>query len=605
MQKQEEKKMKKGMSRLLELASTKKSLIVPALLLSCLSALSGFIPYLAIYRIIQEVIASYPNFSSANEKSLVFYGWVAAAAAIGNVLLYSLALLCSHLAAFDTLYELKLNFASHLTRIPLGFCARLGSGKLRKIMDEDIEKLETFIAHQLPDITAAYVAPVFLIVLLLWADWLMGAAVIIGIILSFVIQGIMFGKPEARDLMERYQITLGDMNNAAVEYTRGISVVKVFGQTVESFKSFCKTIRDYTDTVIEYTLKWETPMSLFTVLVSNLYLFVLPIGIIRLATGADSRIIVSKLIFYLILVPSIAMVLMRTLYMGESGMKVMSGINSMDSVLGESELPEPEQDKSANVTDYSIAFKDVVFEYENGSKALNGISFIAEQNKLTAIVGASGSGKSTIAHLVPRFFDVTSGKIEIGGIDIRNIHSHKLMDRVSFVFQDIYLFKQSIADNIRIGRRDATINDVTKAAKAARCHEFITKLPDGYDTVIGKEGLQLSGGERQRIAIARAIVKDSPIVILDEATAFSDTENEYLIQQAISELVRDKTVIVIAHRLSTIRNADKIVVVDSGLKVEEGTHEMLLRNKGIYAKMWEQYTAAKDWKIANRRNENA
>lgn len=605
MQEIKEQKLKTGLSRLLELAFTRKMLIIPALLLSALSALSGFIPYLAIYRIIRRVINVYPHFSAADEKSLILYGWIAAGAAVGNVLLYFAALLCSHLAAFGTLYELKLNFASHLTHLPLGFCVRIGSGKLRKIMDEDIEKLETFIAHQLPDITAAYVAPVILAGVLLWTDPLMGAAVVAGIILSFIMQGMMFGKKDARELMERYQHNLGEMNNAAVEYTRGMSVVKVFGQTVNSFKKFCMTIRDYTDTVIEYTLKWENPMSLFMVLINNLYLFVLPVGIVRLAAGEEGYILVPKIIFYLILVPSASGILMRTLYMGESGMKVMSGINSMDEVLSEDVLPEPKKDKSAHVSEYSVVFKDVHFNYPNGSKALRGMCFRAGQNKLTAIVGASGSGKSTIAHLIPRFFDVSSGNIEIGGVDICEISSDKLMDMVSFVFQDIYLFRQSIADNIRMGRKEAVSDEIIRAAKAACCHDFITNLPAGYDTVIGRDGIQLSGGERQRIAIARAIVRNTPIVVLDEATAFSDTENEYLIQQAISELVKGKTVIVIAHRLSTVKNADKIVVLDSGIKVEEGTHDILLKKNGIYAKMWQRYTAAKDWKIESRRKRNA
>lgn len=596
-------KKKQGTARLLEIAGMKKHLILPALLLSCLSALSGFVPYLAIYRIIQTAIRVYPSFTVEDETTIIRYGWIAAGAAIGNVLLYFAALLCSHLAAFGTLYELKLSFASHLTRVPLGFCARTGSGKLRKIMDEDIEKIETFIAHQLPDIVAAYVAPVALVGLLLWTDLLFGVAAVVGVLLAFFIQGRMFARPDARALMEKYQHYLGEMNNEAVEYTRGIGVVKAFGQTVESFQRFCMTIRKYTETVIEYTLKWENPMSLFMTLIHNLYLFVLPVGIARLAAGADSRTLVPKLIFFLILVPSASGILMRTLYMGESGMKVMSGVNSMDEVLGESELPQPEIEKSGDVKGYDIVFKDVVYDYPNGNRALNGISFCAQRNRVTAIVGASGSGKSTVAHLIPRFFDVSAGAIEIGGVDLRDLPSSHLMDRVSFVFQDIYLFKQSIAENIRMGRPEATREDIIVAAKTAQCHDFIMKLPMGYDTVLGKEGLQLSGGERQRIVIARAVVRNTPIVILDEATAFSDTENEYLIQQAISGLVKGKTVLMIAHRLSTVKNADKIIVVDAGLKAEEGTHEELLRKNGTYAKMWERYTSTKDWKLGSGREE--
>jgi len=586
-------KPKTGMARLLQIAATKKPLVIGSVILSSLAAIASFIPYIAIYLIVTQVIGSYPDFVSLDAALLINYGWLAFAGVVGNVLLYFGALVCSHLAAFGTLYQLKVNFASHLARVPLGFHVLVGSGKLRKIMDENIEKVEEFIAHQLPDIVAAVVAPVVMVVILLTIDWRFGLAALVGVAISFVLQMSMYGKKGAKKLMAEYQGTLEDMNNAAVEYVRGISVVKAFRQTVYSFRRLRDTIKKYTDTVIEYTLSWENSMSLFTTLINNLYLFIVPVGIIVGMNAADYTGFASDLIFYLLFIPASAGILMKTMYVNSNSMRVLSGVESMDDVLTRPELPQPAHPKT--VGSFDISFEDVFFSYDRETDALKGVSFGARQQEVTAIVGPSGGGKSTIAHLIPRFFDVTGGSIKMGGVDIREMHSSYLMDKVSFVFQDVFLFKQSIKDNIRMGDGRITDGEIVEAAKAAQCHEFVMRLPQGYDTVIGTKGIHLSGGEKQRLAIARAIAKDAPVVVLDEATAFADPENEHLIQKAFSRLMKNKTVIMIAHRLSTVRSANNIIVVSGGRVEEQGTHDELVNKQGRYRNMWNTYTKTASW----------
>ena len=591
----EKQKTKSGMARLLELAATKKPLIVSAVLLSSLASVVSFVPYLAIYFIVREILGVWPAVAALDTARLFGYGWIAFAGVGMHILLYFGALACSHLAAFGTLYKLKVNFATHLAKVPLGLHVMVGSGKLRKIMDENIEKIEEFIAHQLPDIVAAFVAPVVMTVILLTVDWHLGLAALLGVVLSFVLQMVAYGNESAKNMMARYQKSVEDMNNASVEYIRGISVVKAFKQTVYSFRRLHDTIKEYTAMVIPYTLSWENLFSLFSTLINNLYLFVLPVGILIGAHTTDYAVFASKLIFYLIFVPSIAGTLMRVMYVNSSTMRILNGVEAMDSLLAQPELPQPAN--SAIPKDFTVTFQDVSFSYDGATntQALSNVSFVARQGAVTGIVGPSGSGKSTIAHLIPRFFDVTQGGILIGGVDVRQMKSNDLMQQVSFVFQDVFLFKQSIRDNIRIGNQAATDAQVQAAAEAAQCHDFIMKLPRGYDTVIGTEGVHLSGGEQQRLAIARAIVKDAPIIVLDEATAFADPENEHLIQQAFERLMKGKTVIIIAHRLSTIRSANTIVVMDQGRLVEQGSHDKLLARNGKYATMWNTYHQTASW----------
>ncbi len=593
-------KHKTGVARLMELATTKKPLMIISVILSALASIASFVPYIAIYYIIGEIMGSYGDFNSLDVEKTLNFGWIAFGGIILNILLYFGALVCSHLAAFGTLYELKVDFASHLAKLPLGFHLTIGSGKMRKIMDENIEKIEGFIAHQLPDIVAAFVAPIVMIIILLGVDWRFGLAALVGIVIAFMLEFKAYGNEGAKAMMKNYQMSLEDMNNASVEYIRGISVVKAFKQTVYSFRRLHETIKRYTSFVIPYTLSWENYMSGFTTIVNNIYLFLIPVGILIGSKTNDYESFAITFIFYLIFVQSISSVMMKIMYVSSNGMQIIGGVERMDGILNKEVLKD--KDSLEKPKDYSISFNKVSFSYDedNETSALKDLSFKAIQGEVTAIVGPSGGGKSTIAHLIPRFYDVTEGNIEIGGVDIRNISLSHLMDMVSFVFQDVFLFKQSIMDNIRIGNQNASDKEVIEAAKAAQCHEFIMKLPNGYNTVIGTKGVHLSGGERQRIVIARAIVKNVPIIVLDEATAFSDPENEYLIQKAFEKLIQNKTVIIIAHRLSTIRSANRILVMQKGRLVEEGTHEKLIREKGKYHDMWEMYTKSLDWKIGTK-----
>ncbi|MEL7563830.1 MAG: ABC transporter ATP-binding protein [Dehalobacterium sp.] len=589
-------KPKTGMARLMELAATKKPLMITSVILSALASITSFIPHIVIYYLVREIMGTYPDFGSLDIQRMIYFGWLAFGGILLNILLYFGALMCSHLAAFGTLYELKVNFASHLAKLPLGFHVLVGSGKLRKIMDENIEKIEGFIAHQLPDIVASFVAPVVMFIILFVVDWRFGLAVFAGITIAFVIQMKAYGNEGARHWMEKYQTALEDMNNASVEYIRGITVVKAFKQTVYSFRRMHTAIEEYTNMVIPYTLSWENYMSAFTTVINNIYLFLIPAGILVGLHTADYTSFAGTFIFYLIFVPSIATIMMKIMYVSTGGMQIIGGVERMDEILHTARLRQPENPKETR--GHEIVFENVSFSYAGQEvAALSGVSFRAEENEITAIVGPSGGGKSTIAHLIPRFFDLMEGSIKIGGIDVREMKSEYLMEKVSFVFQDVFLFKQSIMDNIRIGNQSATDEQVIAAAKAAQCHEFVEKLPDKYHTVIGTRGVHLSGGEQQRIAIARAIVKDAPIIVLDEATAFSDPENEYLIQRAFEKLMQGKTVIMIAHRLSTIRSANKIVVMDKGRLIEQGSHDELIARRGKYFDMWNMYTKTLDWKM--------
>lgn len=588
-------KPKKKKSRLLEISGTKKILVIFSITLSSLASICSFIPYISVYMVIKLLIGTYPDFTQFATSEAFDYGLLAVLGVTGNVLLYFGALCLSHLAAFGTLYELRLNFSSHLAKIPLGLHSLLGSGRIRKIMDENIEKIEGFIAHQLPDLVSAIVSALVMVVILCAVNWKFGLASLVGILVAFAIQIVMYADTSGENKMQAMQKKLEDMNNSAVEYIRGISVVKAFRQTVYSFGKLKKVIHSYTELILSYTLGWKNQMSLFNTVINNIYLFVVFTGILIGMNTTNYTGFLSQWIFYLLFVPSIATMLMKIMYMIPNLMRVVVGINAMDEILNKPELTRPNNPKT--VENFDLCFENVVFSYTSDTIALNGISFKATQGKITAIVGHSGGGKSTIAHLIPRFFDVTEGKITIGSVDLRDMEPEYLMKQVSFVFQDVFLFKQSVRENISIGNAKATEEEIIKAAKSARCHDFIMKLPNGYNTIIGTKGVHLSGGEKQRIAIARAIVKDAPIIVLDEATAFSDPENEYLIQKAFEKLIQGKTVIMIAHRLSTIRSADSIVVVLEGKIVEQGTHDELLHKKGNYYEMWKTYTTTSSWKI--------
>ena len=590
-------KSKTGLARCMELASDRKGLIFLSALLSSLAAIASFIPYIAVYFMIREILNVFPDLVQLDMGRIMNYGWLALAGIVANILLYFLAIFSSHIAAFGTLYDLKVLFADHITKIPLGYHLTIGSGRLRKIMDENIESVEGFIAHQFPDFVASITAPIVMVIILFVVDWRFGLASLAGIILAFIAEFIGFGSGAMKENMGKYQKASEEMNNASVEYVRGMSVVKAFNQTASSFKKLQEAISCYTEWVLKFSLGWQNCMPAFTTIINNIYLILVPVGILIGSNTSNFKEFSMKFIFYLLFVPAIAGVLNKIMYISESFMQIDGNVARMDEILNIPEMPETANPKKPQGED--VVFDHVSFTYtgNNEEKALESVSFAAKQGQITAIVGPSGGGKSTIANLISRFWDVTDGKITIGGVDLRDMAQNDLMRQVSFVFQDIFLFKQSILDNIRMGNRNATEEQVIAAAKAAQCHEFISKLPEGYHTVVGTKGVHLSGGERQRIAIARAIIKDSPIIVLDEATAFSDPENEYLIQKAFEKLMQNKTVIIIAHRLSTIRNADKIIVMEKGQIVESGKHDDLVAAGGRYFQMWNHYTEAINWKL--------
>ena len=594
-QKNEKNKKKHGLARCLEIAAKRKPLVILSAVLSSIAAICSFVPYLAIYCVIREILMVYPDLNRLNTEAIRLYSVWAMLGILGNLISYFLSILCSHIGAFGTIYDLKIEFADHLARIPLGYHLSIGSGKLRKIMEGNIESIEGFLAHQFPDFVASVTSPIVMVILLFVVDWRFGLASLAGIIAAFVAEFMGYGSGEMKNTMKQYQDALEDMNNASVEFVRGMPVIKIFGKEESSFERLKSAINKYTDWVLKFSLGWQNCMPAFTAIVNNIYLFLIPVGILVGRNAKDPKMFALHFVFYLLFVPAIAGILNKIMYVSESFMEINNNVARMDEILYISELADNGTKVPAGC---DVRFENVSFSYEGRTEqALKNVSFQAQEGQLTAVVGASGSGKSTIANLLSRFWDIGEGSIKIGNTDIREISQEELMKTISFVYQDTFLFKMSIADNIRLGRRNASDQDVVEAARQAQCHEFIMQLPDGYQTVVGSSGVHLSGGERQRIAIARAILKDSPVIILDEATAFSDPENEYLIQKSFENLTKNKTVIMIAHRLSTVRDADRILVMQDGELVESGNHEALYEKGGRYRKLWDSYAQTLEWKV--------
>ena len=561
-------------------------------MLSAVSALVALVPFVYIWKILRDVLNAAPDYAQA--VNIPHYGWMAVLFAVLAYLIYIAALMCSHLSAFRVATNLRLEVSEHLATLPLGFTETFGSGKLRKIIHESTGAAETFLAHQLPDKYNAMATPIGLLVLLLVFDWRLGLLSLVPVALGFVIMSAMTGRRMA-DKMRQYGNALESMSNEAVEYVRGIPVVKTFGQSVFSFKKFKATIDEYEKWVIAYTKELRMPMMLYTAAINGVFAFLIVGGLLFTRNGVTSEFLLN-LLFYIIITPVISLTLTRIMYMSENELVVADALARVDSVLDAE--PVPENDHPRHPKDASVSLKDVHFSYDGKTDVIKGVSLDIQPGQTVAFVGPSGGGKSTLANLVCRFFDVQSGSVRVGGADVRDIPKEELMDTISFVFQNSRLLKGSILDNVRLGRAQATEAEVLAALKAAQCMDIVEKFPEGIHTVIGTKGVYLSGGEQQRIAIARAMLKNAPILLLDEATAFADPDNEAKVQAAFAQLAKGKTVLMIAHRLSTVANADCIYVVQDGQIVESGTKDELCAQNGLFARMWQDYQASVQWKVA-------
>ena len=582
-------KKKSSLSRLFEYAGNYKYLTVLSWILSAVSAWIALVPFYYIWRIIKEVLAVAPDYSQA--QNLKGYGWAAVGFALLSMIIYVGSLMCSHVAAFHVQAEMRSQMMHHIVTLPMGFMDSEGSGKIRKIVNESSAATETYLAHQLPDQTGAYATPVGLLVLLLVFDWRLGLLSLVPVVAAFLIMGSMTGE-KMQQKMKEYQNALEEMSSEAVEYVRGIPVVKTFGQSVFSFKRFQTSIKNYEKWTISYTKDLRMPMVLYTTIINAV--FSVLIATAFFFTASDAYLL--NLLFYIIITPIITVTLNKIMFASENQMIVADALERIDGILDRQPLPETKDGRA--VENSSVTFENVSFRYENASKdALHQISLQIKDGEHVAFVGPSGGGKTTLASLAARFFDTTEGTVRIGGVDVRDIPSEKLMEKVSFVFQDSKLLKMSIYDNVRMGKKDATREEVLQALKDAQCEDIIAKMPNGIDTVIGSKGTYVSGGEAQRLSIARAMLKAAPILILDEATAFADPDNEAKVQAAFSRLSEGKTVIMIAHRLSSVVDADRICVLKDGEIREMGTHKDLVANGGIYAHMWEAYNQSVCWKV--------
>ena len=584
-------KKKSDLSRLMDYAGNYRYFTYASWVLAAASALLALVPFLYIWRIIRDVLEVAPNYGEA--VNIPHYGWMAVLFAIVSYLVYICSLLCSHMSAFRVATNLRLETAEHLAKLSLGFTETFGSGKLRKIIQESTGAAETFLAHQLPDKYSAVATPVGLLVLLFVFDWRLGLLSLVPVFLGFGIMSTMTGK-RMEEKMRQYGNALAAMSNEAVEYVRGIPVVKTFGQSVFSFKKFKATIDEYEKWVVAYTKELRMPMLFYTAAVNGVFAFLIAGGLLMTKNGVTPEFLLN-LLFYIIITPVIALTLTKIMYMSENQLIVADALNRIDSVLNAA--PVSISDTPKHPKDGSVELKDVVFSYDGTTDVVNGVSLRIPSGSTVALVGPSGGGKSTLASLMCRFFDVKSGSILVGGADVRDIPKEELMNTVSFVFQNSRLLKGTLLDNVKLGKPDATEEEVLTALKAAQCMDIVEKFPDGLHTVIGTKGIYLSGGEQQRIAIARAFLKNAPILILDEATAFADPDNEAKVQAAFAELAKGRTVIMIAHRLSTVANADCIYVVENGRIAESGTRDALCAKNGIFAKMWQDYGSSVQWKV--------
>lgn len=580
--------------RLLNYSGNYKYLTIVGMFLSALSAICLLVPFVYIWDVVNAILAVAPDFTKA--QNLDVYAINAFTFAVLGIILNFFGLMGTHLSAFKNEKNMKDAAIKHLLKLPLGYFSNHTSGGLRKIIDYSTAKTEIFLAHQLFDLTGAIMTPIVFLILLFSFDWRLGLICLIPIILCFVFMYPMFSK-ESRNSMEKYEKYLEEMNGEAVEYVRGIPVTKAFQQSIYSFKNFINAIKNYGKFSAEYSMSTHIPMTAFTVSINGFFALLIPAGILLAGSVVDVKFF-ANFMFYIIFTPICAVMMMKIMTVSQDWMLASCALDSIEAILNENPLVDPINPQKPK--NHSIEFEGVYFDYENADgdeHILNDVNLKINENETVALVGPSGGGKTTIASLIPRFWDVNQGSIKVGDVDVRDISTKELMKNISFVFQNTTLFKDSIYNNVAIGRKGASRDDVKKALSLTQCDDIIDELPDGINTVIGSEGTYLSGGQQQRIALARAVLKDAPIIILDEATALADPENEYLIQKAISEITKDKTVIMIAHRLSSVKNVDKIYVVENGRIVEEGNHHTLIDSRGIYSRMWDEFNQSIQWKV--------
>ena len=563
-------KKRSNLQRLLSYAGNRKTLTYISWVLSAASALISLLPFWYIWKILDEVISVAPDFDKA--KNITHYGWLAVLFAVLTIFVYICGLMCSHLSAFRIATNIRIALTKHITTLPLGKIEEFGSGKLRRTISETSGAAEGYLAHQLPDKAKAIASIIGLLAMDFIFDWRLGLLSLVPVLIGFIIMMSSMAGPSLQKSMTEYQNALAEMSNEAVEYVRGIPVVKTFGQSVFSFKKFKATIDNYEKWTTDYTLNMRIPMTLYTLAINSIFAFLI-IGAFWFSHGNITGDFLLDMLFYIIITPVITVVLAKIMYMNENEMMVKDAIDRIDSVLNMEPLTDPA--KPSHPADNSVELRGVTFSYDGTKNALSDISLKISTGQTAAFVGPSGGGKSTLASIVARFFDPQQGKVLVGGVDVKDIGKEELMNTVSFVFQNSKLIKASILDNVRLGKPNATEAEVMQALKAAQCMDIIEKFPNGVNTMIGSEGVYLSGGEVQRIAIARAVLKNSPIIILDEATAFADPDNEAKVQAAFNELARGKTVIMIAHRLSTVVNADRIFVLREGKLAENGTFDEL------------------------------
>ena len=589
-------KKQSALSRLMDIAGNHKYLSYLSCVLAAVSAWIALIPFYDVFCIIKEILEIRPDFDRA--VHITSYGWQAVGFALLSMVFYIAALMCSHKAAFRVQANLRIKMMEHIMKLPLGYVEAEGTGKIRKIVTDSTAATETYLAHNLPDKAVSYATPVGLLAMMLVFDWRLGLISLIPAVLAFVLMGTLMMGPKMAEDMKQYQNALETMSSEAVEYVRGIPVVKTFGQTVFSFKRFKSAIDDYEKWTLDYTKSMMKPMIAFTTAANGIFAALLPAAYAFAGKGVTDTLILN-IIFYVLITSILTVTLMKIAYAGESQMIVEDALKRMDDILDVAPLAEA--GKKEVPKDASVELKNVAFAYDDTKgNAIDGISLNIRDGEHIALVGPSGGGKTTLASLIARFWDVKSGAVKIGGVDVKNIDSKELMNHVSYVFQDSKLLKTSILENVRMGRPDASEQEVLQALKEAQCMDILEKFPDGVNTVIGSKGIYVSGGEAQRLAIARAFLKNAPVLILDEATAFADPDNEVLVQKAFENLSRNKTVIMIAHRLSTITGADRIYVLKDGKIAEEGTHEELTKQNGIYTHMWKEYNQSVNWKVGRR-----